>query len=197
MVMPRKWKNPTSTVCNGKQKMFPEYNQWNGILVRCNAIQEHGGKNQTYLDCTYVEEWQSYDTYVEWARQQVGFLNREANGKLWSIDKDILCRGNTRYCPELCVFVPAFLNTFLLQSNSIRGELPIGVCRSSKGSFVAQIRNNRLRERLGSFSTPLEAFNAYKNRKECLAKELAIKYQGLVDPRVITALQNFTVNIDD
>lgn len=193
----RKWVNPSSIVSSGKQRMMPEYSQWNGILVRCNASREQGGKNQTYLDCTYAAEWQSYDTYVEWARQQVGFLNREANGKLWSIDKDILLQGNTRYCPELCVFVPALLNTFLLQSNSIRGELPIGVCRSSKGSFVAQIRNNQLRERLGSFNTPLEAFNAYKKRKEQLAKELAEKYKGLVDDRVITALLNFTVNITD
>lgn len=193
----RKWINPTSIVCSGKQRMMPEYNQWNGILVRCNARREQGGKNQTYLDCTYAPEWQSYDTYIEWARQQVGFLNREANGKLWSIDKDILLQGNTRYCPELCVFVPALLNTFLLQSNSIRGELPIGVCRTTGGRFLAQIRNNRCREHLGSFNTPLEAFNAYKERKEQLAKELAEKYKGIVDDRVITALLNLTVNITD
>jgi hypothetical protein len=33
--------------------------------------------------------------------------------------------------------------------------------------------------------------------KEAMAKELAIQYEGLVDSRVVDALNNFVVNIGD
>ena len=194
----KKWVNETCKYLgNGKAVILPEYTQWSHMKRRCKTDGDYQTQFPSYLGCTYVPEWKSYDVWLEWARQQVGFLCRDEKGKLYENDKDILFKGNKIYSPDTCVFVSQELNKFLTDSLSARGGYPIGVClRGDIGKFVAQLSIGSKRY-LGCFDTPTEAFQAYKVAKESKAKELAIKYTGLVDPRVIDALNNFTVNIDD
>lgn len=194
----RRWNNPTSIISFRSQSILPEYGQWSGMLKRCNTVEVVGGKNQTYVDCTHDPSWLSYDTYIEWAREQVGFLCRDPSSRIWAIDKDLLVKGNKRYSPEVCVFVPNQINCFINTENKFRGDLPVGVyLEKCSGKYKAQLSTSTGRKNLGRFTTPTEAFQAYKVAKEAYAKLLAIKYTGLVDTRVIDALNNFTVNIDD
>lgn len=171
------------------------YDQWNSLRKRCKAT---GNNKLHYSGVSYVPEWESYDVWVVWARQQLGFLSVDEKGWIYECDKDILLKGNKVYCPELCVFVPKEINTFYLKIRRSRGDTPIGVTYNRKnGNFVSQINQNRVNTYLGSYRTALEAHKAYAERKVELAKQLAVKYTGLVDPRVVAALNNFTVSIND
>ena len=63
---------------------------------------------------------------------------------------------------------------------------------------MAQVSRNKGKPKyLGSFTTEIEAFNAYKQTKENYIKELANKWKGKVDERAYEALMNYTVDIDD
>ena len=48
---------------------------------------------------------------------------------------------------------------------------------------------------LGLFTTPDEAFNAYKPFKESLCKQLALKWKDEIDPRVYEAMMKWEVDI--
>ena len=52
-------------------------------------------------------------------------------------------------------------------------------------------------ERLGTFRTEIDAFNAYKQRKEEFIKEVADKYKQVLKPIVYKALYNYKVEITD
>lgn len=195
----KKWLNPTETQDGSKYgKKLPEYAQWNSMKERCRVGGGCQEKIPSYIGCTYVSEWASYDVWVEWARQQVGFLNTDDKGKIWQQDKDILFKGNKVYSPDTCVFVPKEVNTFHTLRSRFRGEYPCGVSfKENNFKYSAKIVRGGCGKHLGIFDTPEAAFLAYKAAKEAYAKQLAVKYTGLVDSRVVDALNNFTVNIED
>lgn len=63
--------------------------------------------------------------------------------------------------------------------------------------YIAQIRKFKKVIHLGYFSTPEEAFNAYKEAKEDYVKEVAEKWKDQIDPRVYEALMKYRVEITD
>lgn len=178
---------------------LPQYSQWHSMRSRCRIGSAEQVRNECYLGCTHDPSWHSYDVWMDWAKQQIGFLNRDEKGAVWQLDKDILIKGNKYYSPETCVFVPAALNKFLTNSRAARGEHPVGVIyHKANGNYIAAItRGTADKKHLGCFATPEAAFQTYKVAKEDYARKLAIKYAGLVDPRVTDALSSYTVNIDD
>lgn len=81
-----------------------------------------------------------------------------------------------------------------------RGEHPIGVSWHSKSkTFIAQVSKNKgEREYLGlPFNTEIEAFNVYKQAKECFIKSKANKWKSQIDERAYEALMNYKVEITD
>lgn len=192
----KKWINPTSKSSGGA---LAEYNQWWHIVSRCRVGGYYQASNPTYEGCTFASSWESYDVWVTWARDQVGFLERDAKGALWQIDKDILFKGNKHYSPDTCVFVPREINLFYTERQRFRGDYPKGVYfKKTHQKYVAQVQIGQgSQKHLGVFHTADEAFSSYREAKAEHAKQLAIKYAGLVDPRVIDALNNYEVGIDD
>lgn len=186
--MGRKWLN-----LSGKDgKTLPEYTQWSDMLLR--ATKKFQLRYSTYAGCSVEPAWENYDNYYSWAETQVGFLSRDGKGKLFNLDKDLLVKGNKLYSSETCVFIPHELNGFLLTQGNNRGLFPIGVSKSTtRGRFLARIRHSGRKHSLGTFTCPDEAHKVYCEAKESIAKELAVKYQGLVDQRVIDALNQFKV----
>ena len=180
------------TNIDGKSKHTKEYTLWRDMLKRCYSEKYHKLR-PTYLGCSVSEGFKNFQYFAEWCQAQTGFgLDN------YQLDKDILTKGNKEYDEVSCVFVPRELNSFLIKCDAARGKYPIGVCYIvSMTSYLAQGYNRGKNKHLGYFSTPEEAFQAYKLFKEALAKELAIEYKGLVDPRVIQALLEYTVEEND
>ena len=181
------------------RNMTIEYKLWNAMMQRCYNEKELI-KYPTYKDCTVSEDFKYFSKFKEWCHNQVGFGSKSDKGVLFSLDKDILVRGNKVYSAENCAFVPQEINSLIISGKSYRGNLPVGVILD-KGA-----KTPRYRARLskggkyccyGSYPTPEEAFYAYKEAKEAYIKEVADKYKDVIDPRVYKALYEWVINIDD
>ena len=171
-------------------KMVKEYTLWVSMLERCyhNKFQEN---HPTYVGCTTSDNFKHYAYFFEWCQTQTGF-----NIEGYQLDKDLIYKGNKEYNENNCVFIPNIVNTMLTKSNSIRGDLPIGVTKNGN-NFRARCSIYGISKTIGTFSTPELAFNAYKAFKEAHIKELAEKYKTTIDQRAYQALLNYEVSIDD
>lgn len=165
------------------------YSKWYSMIKRCYN-EEELRKHPSYIDCTVCDEWLYFSNFKKW------FDENYIEG--YQLDKDILVKGNKVYSPETCCFVPLEINILFTKRQNQRGLYPIGV--SKRGSlYLSNIQKNGLRCRIGSFNTPIEAFNAYKSAKEQYIKELAEQYfnEGKITKRVYDALMKYEVEITD
>jgi len=173
-------------------KLIKEYDLWTSMLKRCFS-EKFKQKWPTYQDVTCSKEWLSMTKFIEDVSQMRGF---GLSG--WALDKDILQKGNKLYSKDTCCFVPQEVNLLLIKCDKARGEWPVGVYFDKpSGKFMARLRINGKMKYLGLFSTPDEAFQAYKTAKEAYIKVVAKKWQHLLDERVYLALMAYEVNIDD
>ncbi len=173
-------------------KIIKEYVLWRNMLKRCFS-EEYKQKYPTYEGVTCSKEWLSMTTFIEDVSQMKGFGFDER-----SLDKDILQKGNKLYSKNTCCFVPQEINKLLTKSDKTRGEWPIGVhFNKERGKFMTQLNVNGKAGYLGLFTTPEEAFQAYKTAKESQIKVVARKWQHLLDERVFQALIAYEVNIND
>ena len=170
-----------------------EYVLWVHMLQRCYS-DSFKKKRPTYEGCKCSENFKSYEYFYEWCHKQIGSDNEG-----WHLDKDLLIKGNKIYSENTSIFLPQEINSLLSKSTVTRGKHLIGVYWNKKDKvFVAQVRKNKgKQEWLGCFNTEIEAFNAYKQAKECFIKEQAEKWKDKIDERAYEALMNYEVSIDD
>lgn len=184
---------------NGKD--VKEYKIWHSMLQRCydDTTKE---KYHYYNNVLCCDDWLLYENFYEWLHKQENF-EKWFNGKRWAIDKDILIKGNKIYSPEFCSLVPPNVNSLFTKRQSERGQYPIGVYYNKKEfTYKAQCNNpfeGNKRIGLGSYKTPIEAFNAYKKYKEHIIKQVAItEYaQGNITERCYEAMMTYEVEITD
>lgn len=152
----------------GKQVRCPAYRAWTSILTRAYSAKFHV-KCPTYMGVEICDEWKNFCAFRTW------WIENQVDG--WQIDKDLMS-DSREYSPETSIFVPAWLNSFTLDSGSARGVYQIGVCfHKQSGRFVAGCCNpmSKKREHLGYFTTPEAAHLAWRARKLELALELKPK----------------------
>ena len=174
-------------------KLSKEYSLWTGLLHRCYS-EKFLSKNKSYEGCFASENFKNFQYFAKWCQEQVGF---KVTG--YELDKDLLQRGNREYSENTCVFLPPEINSFLVKPYQSERVLPVGVQSGGKGgTFKASIGGGSDKVITLGYSETVEgAFVIYKSAKESKAKQLAIKYKGLVDERVIEALNNYTVEVTD
>lgn len=169
-----------------------EYYVWHNMLQRCYSSKLYI-KRPTYKDCIVSENFKYFPYFKEWCNKQLGFANEG-----WSLDKDILLKGNKIYSEDTCCFVPNEINTLIINSKALRGGTPVGVhCSKETGKYLAKLKKCSVRTHLGTFNTPEEAFYVYKREKEKYIKEVADKWKDHIDIRVYEALMNYEVSIYD
>jgi hypothetical protein len=164
---------------------------WQSMLQRCydKKAQE---KRPTYKGCSVDERWHNFQNFVKWFGENwKSYMNTN-----WHLDKDILVKGNKVYSPETCAFVPQEINKLFIKKQNKRGEYPTGVYKIGN-RFGAQISSKNKKIHLGYFSTPEEAFKAYKDYKEEQIKEIAQKYKNQITEKTYQALVNYQVEITD
>lgn len=167
----------------------PMYISWTSMMGRCYNVNSKNYYN--YVDCFVDEKWHNYQTFGDWFDE-----NYKSYMKSWHLDKDILVKGNRLYSPETCCLVPHQINLLFTKCNKKRGNYPIGVYKV-KNRYVAQISINSSRTKSLSFSTPEEAFQAYKTMKEARIKEVADLWRELITEPCYQALYNYEVEITD
>lgn len=173
-----------------KGKPSKEYALWTGLLHRCYS-EKFLSKHKSYLGCFVSENFKNFQYFAGWCQDQVGF---KIDG--YDLDKDLLQEGSKEYSENKCVFIPREINSFLIKPYQNDRLLPIGVQSGGKGgTFRAAIGGGSDKAITLGYSETVEgALLIYKIAKESKAKELAIKYKGLVDARVIYALNNYIVS---
>ena len=163
------------------------YTYWYSLIRRCYSVTELE-KHPSYRSTVVCKEWHNFQNFGYWFEQNY------IEG--WQLDKDILIRGSLIYSAENCCFVPQEINKLFTKRQNDRGDYPIGV--SKKGDkFLSQVSINGKRIHIGSFNTPEEAFQAYKQVKEAYIKEVADKWKDQIEPRVYQAMYNYKVEITD
>lgn len=169
-----------------------EYVAWKSMLNRC-YYHKIIGKNPTYKNVTCCEGWLLYEAFYEWLHSQENF-DRWLNEEKWCLDKDILIKGNKIYSSETCCLVPQSVNNIFCKNEQRRGGLPIGVTKSND-KFGAVFNQKYL----GTFDTPEEAFQTYKEYKESYIKQVAeIEYtKGNITKQCYDAMMNYQVEITD
>ena len=179
---------------NGKH--ITEYYLWKSMIARCYSPLFHL-KNPTYKGCQVEPQLLSFTNFIEFVRGLKGFGEFDEVGRPFALDKDLLIKGNKIYSTDTICFVPLEVNSFLANNKAIRGNLPVGVVYHKRDHvYQAAIRISSKVVYLGSFSTPEEAFGAYKIAKEAQAKVLANKWVGFIDERAYNALINYEVDIN-
>lgn len=175
-----------------KQKLIwfcPLYQTWKSMLTR-GYSSKYKEKHPTYQDVFVNEEWHLFSNFRNWMQEQK-WQDRE--GKKLHLDKDILVEGNKEYSKDKCVFVPNYINKFLLEGGATRvGEWPMGVCwHKASNKFYAQCNNSgKSRIYLGLFNDPNDAHIAWKTYKHKLALQYALELEAEgYDSRVVQALK--------
>ena len=173
-------------------KNIKEYQLWSDMLKRC-FDEKYKQKKPTYEGVTCSKEWLLMTPFIEDVSKMKGY---DLEG--WQLDKDILQKGNKLYSKDTCCFVPQEVNSLLTKSDNARGEWPVGVSfHKHAGKFMARLRINGKMKHLGYFTTPDEAFFAYKTAKEAQIKVVAEKWKHHLDERVFQALLAYEVSVDD
>lgn len=171
---------------------LPQYELWIGMIRRCYS-EKGKEKFPAYADCTTSENFKSYSYFYEWCG-----LNIPKTERNFSLDKDLLKKGNKVYSEDNCTLLPLEINNCLLLGKWKRGNLLIGVSfREKRNCFISQISINKKNKHLGRFDTEIEAFHAYKSEKESHIKSLARKYRNLISDKAYLALMSYTVEKTD
>lgn len=184
----KKWINPTYHYVDGKQRMLPEYNQWFDMYQRCTS-ERSKHLRKAYQDCILQASWYSYDSWLDWARQQPNFLKRDSGGNLYQIDKDLFGDG-LMYEETICCFLPKAVNQALQNNTKGFQVLPNGKYRV-KTSFEGVAKN------VGCFSTKGEATEAYLSAKNDMLQALADKWQEFLPEHHYLALLNYKFIIEE
>lgn len=142
------------------------FSVWSKINSRCLQ----GGHYQTKSAsvCGATNAFKSFDFFAEWCSDQPGYLCKDAPGRYWSLDKDILGDGDKIYSENSCCFIPQYLNKITGTSSAIRGEYPLGVSKVEyTGKFMSYCKTtgNGKREILGYFTEPMIAHHAWQEAK--------------------------------
>ena len=165
------------------------------MLVRCYDKEKHKERG-TYEECTVCEEWLCFQNFAEW--YDLNYY--QCGNEEMHIDKDILLKGNKKYCSQYSIFVPSTINELFTKTDKLRGNCPIGVCyREEDNIYLAFCNSNIIDKRkyLGSFSNELDAFKVYKSYKEYIIKQVAYKYKDKIPTKLYKALLKYEVEITD
>ena len=168
------------SIINGRRVGCPAYRSWGNMLKRCYSAKYHS-RCPTYIGVEVCDEWLTFMTFRKW------WVENQVDG--WQMDKDLLS-GDRIYSPDTCIFVPAWLNNFTIDSGAARGLWPIGVWFDRRRrKFESRCRHPfGKNECLGHFSTPDEAHAAWLARKLEIANELKHLMDDIdarIFPRVI------------
>lgn len=191
----RKWKNLSQI--NGENTRI--YNLWLHARNRCTIGSRSQETGPTYKGCTLFKDWYDYDAFHEWVVSNKFYQSICRNGFYYQLDKDVLFKGNKIYSPSTCEFLPREINTFFTKRGACRGDTPIGVYRFEGGTYRAMISNpfTGKSEHLGLYQDPTNAFDKYREQKERSAKMFCDLYADKLSESVVTALQNYRVEITD
>ena len=175
------------------------YYRWRDMIRRCYS-EESIRKNPSYKICSVSDEWLCFENFDKWYKENYYTVDDE----VMALDKDILKHNNKIYSADTCIFVPSRINSLFTKGTARRGDYPIGVSlrktnrtKIIKYSAICSIGDSKKSKFIGYYSTPLEAFNAYKTFKENYIKQVADEYKDKIPQKLYDALYAYEIDIND
>lgn len=136
-------------------------------MDRCHNPSSASYKHYGALGVMVCKEWHTYANFEAW------MLTQDHEGR--ELDKDILFQGNNLYSPETCRFVSPELNRLFTLRSALRGGLPLGVSKVSKGDrYRAQLNKAGQKIHLGTCDTAEEAHKLWQEAKAAQIEEVAL-----------------------
>ena len=184
-------------------KPSKEYDAWRGIIRRCSHFKNDIKKHPEYLDVNVCEEWLHFKNFLAWLKEQPNYRRWRDGGKGWTVDKDIIKKGNKLYCPENCCLVPNRVNVLFTNRRLHRGDVAAPGVNYAKweNQYRPSVNNPLIQKttQLGSYKTIEEAFNVYKKAKEVIIKAVAeIEYTlGNISKKCYEGMLNYKIEITD
>ena len=167
------------------------YRSWQSMFTRCYCPLSQIEK-PTYLGCEVHPCWHNFQDFAEW------YYNQDCCDMGYELDKDIICKGNKIYSPDLCCLVPRELNALLTNNKASRGLYPIGVnFRKTTGRYEVRVCEHGTRNHVGMFDSIEDAFLAYKSAKERYIRSIAMKYVGVLPDAAFQSLMRMEITYDD
>ena len=169
----------------GGRLTCPAYRAWKSIMSRSYNEKFHKIE-PAYSSVVVASEWVGFMNFRKW------WILNYVSG--YHLDKDIIGSGKV-YGPNDCIYIPQWLNAFVMKGESKRGNSPTGVSKDTRSArFVAQCNNpiTNKREFVGYFSTEVKARDAYLERKIQHATSLKITMDNIdirIYPNVINIIK--------
>ena len=160
------------------------YQQWLGIIWRIK-------RSKLYTDVSISDDFLDFDTYLEWAKEQIGFNTYDDDGLLYHIDKDLLSKpDNLIYSKDTCLFIPQELNVMCKPTRNSNLKKGVQFIKDRKKPYRAYINIDGKPIGLGYYYTEEEANAQYKIARLSRIDDLYLKYKDKVDPRVWDAIRS-------
>lgn len=152
------------------------YKLWSSMIERCYS-EKMQKNNPTYIGTKVCDEWKYYSNFENWAK------DRYIDG--YYLDKDIALGDMKLYSPDTCSFVPAVINSCILDKTT-NNQFPLGVSKinSPNGyirpkSYKASMSYYGKATYIKACETPEEAHLCWQNAKIKYLKELVVKFTDL------------------
>ena len=174
------------------------YNTWYSMIDRCYNPYVLNYKNPTYQNCIVDKRFHCLQDFGKWYEENYYTIP----GKIMCLDKDILIKGNRRYGPDTCIFVPLEINSLVVKSYRGKNKLPLGVCYHKEhnkymSSCSTLINGVKRVVTIGYYNNPNDAFEAYKEFKEKYIKMVADEYKDRIPEKLYEALYRYKIEIND
>ena len=168
--------------CNKKDNSY--YEDWLDLLKR-GFDNKYKEKHPTYKDVIVNPELYNFQNFAEWYESHYYNIPNERI----HLDKDIKCKGNKQYSPDMCMLVPQSINEIFHKSQKKRidDDLPETIRRAKKGYRVT-FRGKSL----GVHESIEECLFLYNKKKKEYIEELVNGYGGLLPNEVREVLLNWT-----
>jgi len=152
------------------------YHIWNAMQKRCKV------KGYPISDV-----FSKYETWVEWARQQKGFKEKDFFNAPFNLDSDLFSNGVKTYSEDTCVFIPQHLNQ--IYKTSYKDNEMLGV-DFVKGKYRARIHMFNSQVILGSYEAKEDATKAYRNKRAEYVKLILNLHRHQLEDKTIEFLEN-------
>lgn len=165
-----------------KTRSHPVFYVWRAMIHRCYI-----SNDDHYRDVTIAKDWLTFSNFYSWWKD-----NYEEG---FHLDKDILT-DNREYSPENCLYVPRWLNAFIVTCKKNRGDAPLGsYWDKTHSKFRVNCSTPEGSMHVGYFASASEAYDAWKSFKLDLAlqrKEEMDKIDTKVYPRVVEIVKRMS-----
>lgn len=160
---------------------------YNNMRSRGKFGGKYQGTMKAYMGVSVHPDFQDFQMFCEWATLQCGY---DCN---YQLDKDLLVPGNRQYGPDVCCFLPACINTAIIQPKCGKKTW----CSKGRVGYTLTMQVNNSDLRLKGFESEDDVHSAYRAIRERYVKALAERFKGTISQRAYESLMKWELKVPE